>query len=447
MPNNSLKKSLRKASAHAVALAAESLKGHVQVGRWIGPKNVYAKVYKNPRYKGISDSLKRVAFRPHQINQYVAASVVTHCCDGWSQLGRAVQCQARGDSNAAVHLAYYAELRAAMSLLAAEGVGVFVNTHAVVGDGSTTKTSKKRTHEFVWMALEHWAARQVSAKRISITITPGGISLKTWFDSFNITPSIHPIGEAWLKRWGIDIKQFADDRLLRNQASYRPSRISPRAQLPASDSLIFLKELWESCEPSPPSRFDHIDKHLLRSSLADAYQSINSTNPRTNMPAYRNWIQANIPKLNLNPKIEKVWVDFLTWSVSPQDSAVISKARLVSSSLQPDHHLQVIARATLLLRVATGAASALLTDAGFTRNDLSFWWQPYLIDNGISGAGNLPADFMDLWADADTAVQDVSNWQNGNPPTISYNDVLRGLASQMSTLSECERIALWGLAL
>jgi len=59
---------------------------------------------------------------PTQLSEYIAASCLLHCSDGWSYLGRAISALLRGDPHRARHLAYYAELRAATALLAKVGV-------------------------------------------------------------------------------------------------------------------------------------------------------------------------------------------------------------------------------------------------------------------------------------------------------------------------------------
>jgi hypothetical protein len=64
--------------------------------------------------------------------QYIAASSILHCADGWSYLGRAINCLLKGDPHRVVHLAYYAELRAALSLLASEAIGVFSRNNFVI---------------------------------------------------------------------------------------------------------------------------------------------------------------------------------------------------------------------------------------------------------------------------------------------------------------------------
>jgi hypothetical protein len=93
---------------------------------WIGRANRYSR-----------DTIRRIKSdigiggvrSPRQLSQYVAASTVLHCADGWSYLGKAISCLLRGDPHRCRHLAYYAELRAALSLLASEGVGIFQDRH------------------------------------------------------------------------------------------------------------------------------------------------------------------------------------------------------------------------------------------------------------------------------------------------------------------------------
>jgi hypothetical protein len=59
-----------------------------------------------------------------QIIRVLAASAPNHCMDGWSYVSRSLSSLLAGDPHAARHLAYYAQLRAALSLLANLGVGV-----------------------------------------------------------------------------------------------------------------------------------------------------------------------------------------------------------------------------------------------------------------------------------------------------------------------------------
>jgi len=450
MAVNPLKKSLRNASRDAIGNAIRRLHRHISLGRWVGLRNIYAKAYEIKPHKKLSTIRKRSSLKRQQARDYIAASIFNHCGDGWSLLGRALNLHIKGDSNSSVHLAYYAELRAAMSLLGSEGIGVLNRHHLIVTDTKVELTSGALgTHKFTWTALEHWANRKLSAETLGKIISPGSITLSDWSNAFSVSGNLRSIGCSWLKLWGIDIKHFGEDQVLRNNSSYRPSRILPRTATPASDSLAFLSELWHMCEPNPSSRFEEIDRYLLRESLAHAYQAVHGVNPRlsSNINIYRSWVEKNIPNLHLVPAVQSMWVDFLTWRKQPNDSRIIKEAGLFTSVDDPNHHLQVLARATLLLRIATGISGNLLRKADFTKEELEFWWGPYAVDHGLIGDRTNISDFLDLWDDIDVALQDISAWETSQAAAYSYNDLVVNISQQIFRLSECERITLWGLGI
>lgn len=468
MAANPLKIYLRNASGDAVKNDVAKLRAHLSEGHWVGINNIYTKSSGANIFKKRRDGSSPIKQR--QVRDYVAASIFNHCGDGWSLLGRALALHIKGDANSSVHLAYYAELRAAMSLLAVEGIGVFNGRHVVVSNTGANLTpetgvllkglkiseKEKReirglgsTHKFVWMALEHWADRKLSAGKLSMIITPGSVSLADWFSAFDVDSSLGIVGSDWLKKWGIDIKYFGDDQNLRNHSSYRPTRMLPKRTTSAPDALSFLCELWRMCEPTPSSRFDEIDKHLLRISLSKAYKGVHGVDPKlsSNINKYKTWVENKIPTLGLDLSIQNQWVRFLTWQIQPDDSRIIHEAGQFSSVDDPNHHLQVLARAILLLRIATGISGALLRNVGFTRSDLDSWWQPYAVDHGLIDGGIDALDFLDLWDEVNVALQDVDLWRSKNPAPYSYNQLVAAIARPILRLSECERISLWGLGI
>src|SRR5439155_6047134 len=124
----------------------EGLSPHWADGRWLRDGNRY-------QY----DCIKRIdkdlrpprKLRAAHLREYVAASTIPHCMDGWAYLGRALASYLCGDIDAARHLAYYAELRAAMSLLGSEGVGVFSRKNLVIPQtGHCPVVSASGTHVF-----------------------------------------------------------------------------------------------------------------------------------------------------------------------------------------------------------------------------------------------------------------------------------------------------------
>ncbi len=445
-----LKKQLRRASRDAIKEAVIRLKTHLSAKRWIGQQNIYARLY----IRKPSEPIRSTNLKQRQIADYIAASIFTHCSDGWSLLGRSLNLHIKGDTNSSVHLAYYAELRAAMSILATEGIGVFNSKHVIL-TGATPNavitTGGTRTHKFVWDVLEHWADRKLSAQILAEVITPGSIPLSGWLAAFGVSTHLHPVGRSWLRSWGVDIKQFGDDQILRNHSSYRPSRIVPRPVILAQDALSFSSELWQMCEPSTASRFNEIDRHLLRDSLAQIYQNaippfVDPKKP-ANLAAYKSWIERGITSLGFTAAVQANWVDFLTWKIQPDRPRILEEAGGTASIDEPNYHLQVLARAVLLLRISTGVGSKMLQEVGFTKDDLEFWWHPYAVDHGLIDHTLPVADFLDLWSDIGIALQDIEDWRSSNPVPYSYNQLSRNISNQLSLLGECERISLWGLGI
>jgi hypothetical protein len=142
------------------------------------------------------------------------------------------------------------------------------------------------------------------------------------------------------------------------------------------------------------------------------------------------------------------WLDFLTRKTEPQNAAIIDAAQRLDDIRNIDYHLGVLSRATLLLRVATGACARLLRRTDLTKENLTFWWVALGEDRGLWDAGKEPSQLMDLWADVEAAVKEVKSWEGANAaqkPTLER--WRRELPYQISVLGGFERVALWGLGL
>jgi len=144
------------------------------------------------------------------------------------------------------------------------------------------------------------------------------------------------------------------------------------------------------------------------------------------------------------------WVSFLAREREKDDAALLQKAAGTAQVGDASHHEEVISRAALLLRVATGACVRLLSAAGLGRAELQFWWKALGEERGLWEPGDEPADFTDLWADVAVALQHVQSWQDAclNSGTNgSYASWLALQAHGVTVLGGCERIMLWGLGL
>ena len=204
-----------------VELTLTSLGRFMTDANWLGTQNRYA----TEPVKRIADDLRRGGIQnPSQLSEFIAASCLLHCSDGWSYLGRAISSLLRGDPHRARHLAYYAELRATTSLLATEGIGIFNSEHfAITGPSvATALATKSGTHYFAWDCLEYWSDQPASANLFAQIIRPYGISLEDWCAPLGGASTLAPHARKWFKQWGMDLHVFLKDHAVRNVSSYEP---------------------------------------------------------------------------------------------------------------------------------------------------------------------------------------------------------------------------------
>lgn len=212
-------KLLASSSREAIERSAARLAPELAQGRWLASGNPYLQNFPVRRWKPAPRA------PADDLAGYMAATVPVHCVDGWAYLGRAMQAQLRGDIGTATHLGYYAELRAALALLASEGIGVFNATQVVVNDDDEAIVLSRRskpwtTHKAVWEILVDWGQRPASTRLISEVIGYGGSTLAEWLAALEMEPALEAVGRNLLLQWGLDLSRLAEDREARNVASY-----------------------------------------------------------------------------------------------------------------------------------------------------------------------------------------------------------------------------------
>lgn len=446
------KDKLRKASTTVVGAELSNMKHIFSRGKWINKTNKY-------RTNSLS-SLKN-PLNSQQMLQYLAASVPLHCSDGWKFLGQAISSLKYGDPYICCHLAYYAELRAAMSLLASQGVGVFSTTHVIAeasricmkispqGNRARGANSKaaRGTHKFVWVALQHWGELQRSADLVGKVIRPHGISLEIWLSAYS-PASIHPIAIKWLKTWGVDLKYLFDDQFLRNDSSYRPNHI---ANLPSNNSVnicSFMTSLWRLFEPSSSFEFTDIDNYLLRLSIEMQFEAITGGPPNSNLENYKLRVIQMLDRLAIDGAKKTYYERFLAREILPNDPAVILNSQKLGTTEDPEFHLQVLSRAALMLRLATGSVANCFSNNGINRSDISFWINSCGLSRGFWHPSMPPEDMRDLWDDVSDACDILESWNasvvTGGSDSSMLSFISGNNIEALSVVSGFERIALWG---
>lgn len=418
-------------------------------GRWLSTTNQY-RVNCVKQIK--LDTASTGQIRHKHLASYITASSAIHCMDGWGYLGRATEAEFSGDIGAARHLAYYAELRAAMSLLATTGVGVFNDKHfAIQKNAKCVAIQGPKTHQFVWDALEHWAEQPSATDLIFKVICPGGKALSEWLSHYPPTTGAgfrSFLAKNWLLSWGLDLQRFAVDREARNESSYRPSSMSKRHNPTLDQTLDFVSNFWRAHEPTELNPFRELDRHLLRRSLTNAFKAYHAKgySPQRAPAQFARLLEPMLHAVlptggDFN---EEEWRRFLTFQLQSKDNFLINLAEASDPVSSPLQHLQIIARATLLLRIATGAVRENLQVLNKVDVDhLDFWWKPIGITRGIWEEGSPPTEFSDLWGDIEVSLDRLHSWRasGGN----SKKRLFDGMAEAIRCLSSCERIGLWSL--
>lgn len=434
---------LAAASSAAVRLRAGSVRRYMDTySRWLGLNNRY---WADP-VKAIKHDLAVGALNHKHAAEYVAASAALHSSDGWSYLGRALQAHAAGYPDVARHLAYYAELRAAMSLLATRGVGIFDRQHFVLNSaGQTKKLAERGTHQATWLYLEEWAQSADGSRLLGKVIRPEGHPIAEWVRALPGFPAWAPLGQDWLLTLGLDLRRLSEDRAARNMASYRPTALSGTKYLQPTEAAAFILDFVGLLEPQAPGSFGELDTHFLRITLESAFRAATNNTPKQAPRQFRSAIETAVTAAQLDAPAAANLVAFLKREVVPHDPAIIAESRCEDVPPHPRHHLQVMCRAALFLRITTGAVADLLRDAGLTFAMAESWWAPLGEVRGLWDTPPTAEDIADVWFVVANGLEDIRDWRD-NSATPTYRSLTDDCAQPLSRVTCLDGLALVGLA-
>lgn len=416
------------------------LKKHFPKDSWLGVQNRYAK---NCTEKIEKDCPKKPKNTPHRIRgprktqlaEYIAASIPLHCMDGWSFLGKAIISHATGDAEACKHFAYYAQLRAVMSLLASDGIGVFSNKHfsIVSANGRSSDLHGPihgKTHSLVREQFIDWVGHPDSGRLFQKIIRPQGVALENWFSEISTAP-LNYLAKDWLQHWGYDITTLGMDQSAREHASYRPSGLLKDLNFKNANqirsSLEIVENIWRMCSMNGTGAFV-ADTFLLRLSWEN----------HTGGQLAQTEIQQTLENMGIRDPELTTLIQVFSRSTQRQDPMLILEANKKGKITDPDYHIQMLGRATLLLRLATGAGMGMIEDAHISKDDLKFWWETLGENCGLWEPGQANP-ISDMWADVEAALLNMSS---SSSSVNNHYQWRSNFATELLALSGCERIAL-----
>lgn len=399
------------------------------------PRISAAKLWLDPanQYKEVVDALKdkQADIDPNRLGQYIAASVPLHLMDGWGYLSLAHQALLRGEHAIAIHLAYYAELRGSLSLLGSEGVGVFEGRHIAINENFQMTEMRQGTHHATWALLNAWANRTDKTIEVLTAMSPEGRTISDWLDEVISSTSIHGhIATTWLRQWSLDLRRFDEDKGMRNHVSYRPTRMTPPSLTPtlASSLVEPITECWNGLEPGGYMGSASIDARLLRSALRLAHKDFSAADWEPFLKPLEGLLSVSLHRYLLEGDAD--------------DSYLLKHADFELTSTDPR---PILARATLLLRLASGKCSRLLRNAGFTKDDARFWLEDLGEDTGLWNDTTYEDSFSDLWLPVELELDSLIDTLDEHPPSRVV-DLLKHTSPSL-TITQFSRAPYWLLGL
>jgi hypothetical protein len=368
---------------------------------------------------------------------FFAAASILHLEDGYSYAGRSIGALLRGDRGCASHMAYYAELRAALALLAANGLLTLHTVVFALGPGGALRRECPGlgTHRLAWRLLDHWTRRTAAFDLLCDALRPFGVPLGDWLQAATAPGLAAPAqatAQHWLRAWSLDLQRMDADHTARNRFSYNPTRLYPR---PAFAAQPFVRRTWRLLEPTPGNPFAAFDRHLLRGIVdfivaRTAAEAAAQAAGGADGDAPSDLAATPAEALDRYIASARAWAGDGPWETflrraGPQ----AADAPLVTfAAARDDNPWCLLSRALILLRVAAGAVRGGMSAAGVLgAPELADWAHALSLERSLVGAA--VDDLHDLWEDIEVALA----------ASAPADEMLRRLETS-------ERVALWALA-
>lgn len=212
----------------------------------------------------------------------LAKNQIMHMIESWRYLAASINAFLKNSDGNAIHLAYYAELRAAISLYAASGILIEYPNHAYLDAAGNFQSFDnltipgqdsilKPTHKMTWGLWEHWTRTSYANELLNdgiilyknepTDITLGSISQRIGAISTN----------NLIQSWGRDLIQLTDDHDARNTHSYEPYWTNRPFTKRSQEDISFIKALWKLLLPQGyNSNGMHFDIALTKYILNEA---------------------------------------------------------------------------------------------------------------------------------------------------------------------------------
>lgn len=408
-------------------------------------KSKTAGIFQGCRFLDAVNAFRSVP-EPSRINMkdvaaYLPVSSITHLHDAWRYLGTALRALSHNDIGVCGHAAYYAELRAAMSFLAVNGIVTLRNSGYYLDASGMVSLLYKGggTHEAVWAILKEFSKLPIGSSdkaRIDKLICPGGRSLSDWVNAFS---SGIGIANAFYARlltcWTMDIGKYESDREARNKYSYGPTDLDNYMVFGREKLCAFLSTVWRMFEPDARGSFPSIDYYILLQTLRGLRNNLGLS-----FVEYKRRLLAMIHQLFPGTPNAMAYV-----------RTIFSKRTLLPYSFDPSSgdatwpagalHVEMLFRACFMLRAATAACKELLSMAGMAKD--FWWWEKDIQENRLMWQASVAGfQYQDVWDDIKLSMESLDSYAPRGAESWLMTE-----AESLETLTQSEYMMLWGLGL
>ncbi|WP_329767942.1 hypothetical protein [Stenotrophomonas muris] len=358
----------------------------------------------------------------------LAGAHVSHMLEAWRYFGAAVNALLVNSPHNAIHFAYYAQLRSAMSIFSGEGVYVQQDSYFYLDShGRKQAFMAGGTHSFVWKFWKEWIKSQSAEDLIG-----RNIKLMPLVTLSDIALSPRPGGV--LERWGFDLSVGATDRNARNAASYDSKAPYPIPVL-TDEHIAIVRSIWRLLLSDDSAvAFDAaFVRYLVDLAVSDADAAGRADgNPITK-----------------EEQLEQIATQVA--SATGEDSAALLRRLsdptgdylLFQAASEPSQEVvNVLARALFLVRIATLSVAKVLAADQVATTNCRNWIKCWMSAIGVMPEGDF--EISDLVADFEVALQELSDSAVEQLPRSLWTN---GLAEYTARLSRVESACAWGLAL
>ncbi len=348
-----------------------------------------------------------------ELAEYLALSSAAHVLDGWRYMSQASLAFLSGSRTQALHLAYYAELRAGLAILAHSGIGILKNVHFALTSLGDVLWFRGPTHRKVWEAIDSWANQPSRGLEVVRCFSSLGLTGDEWASASGA--GIAAVAEYWIKNWSIDLHSLIADTELRNEASYRPNLRSNALGSMSESDLRFVRDMSFASSPLDQGQFDIVDRAVINDLCRKSYRLLYDPPNKVTLTNFweniTEWIQSNKGKTE---EEARGIVRSIRGSFHESGGKLLMNAKSKNEEFRG-----VYSRSFLLLRLA----SALLRsqwEESRRRRSPQVWQDRVILDYAVHAllcdTSSPSKDYTILFADQEEAIGEVDDWLTTHAP-------------------------------